>query len=96
MIIVNEPFQDKNAYTISIGEDTYRAYANNESEALDIIADYLENNGHKDLYFDHFTLEVMAECSKHKTADAFAEAHNLTCCGTNRIYLNIREKEEMV
>ena len=89
MIVINRG--DK-PYTITLGMGAkFQVCAQSESEALDIMADYLVEHKYGDLYYDRTTIEVMAECSEYKTAEALAKAHNLTCCGSNHIYIEVEE-----
>lgn len=90
MIIVNATLKGENTYKITVGESTkYQVSAFDLSSALDLVANHIECHEVTDLYIDAFTLDMMAKCSKYQTADAYAKAHNLVCCGTNGIYLEI-------
>jgi hypothetical protein len=94
MIMISEATYGEKTYIVSVGTGTmhlsqYKVGAYNEGEAVDKVANHLEEQGHKGLYYDHLELETMAKCSEYKTAEAFAEANNLTCCGNHGIYLEI-------
>ena len=52
MIIINQPGSNTKAYTILIGEDNFLAYANNEAEAAEAMAEYLISHEKSDWYFD--------------------------------------------
>ena len=85
MIIVNAKLNGENTYDITVGEsNTYRVFAYNVETALDILAD----NGKCD-HFDNLTVELMAQHSDYESVDAFAKAHSLVCCGSNKIYIPI-------
>ena len=94
MTIINQSNYGEKAYKIALGTGTawteeFTAYAYNEQDALDLVADYLENEGCNGLYYDRAELEILASCSEWKTVEAFAEAHNLTCCGNHGIYVEL-------
>ena len=98
MTIINEANYGETTYIVSLATglawvEQYQVAAYHEAEAVDLVADYIEEHGYKGLYFEHMELEVMAKCSQWQTADAFAEAHNLTCCGNHGIYLEITNIE---
>ena len=85
----------ENLYKVCIGTGTawleeFRVYAYNETEAIDLIADYCEKNGLDGLYADHY--EIFDLCNG-ETVEEYAEAHNLTCCGNHGIYLEIASIE---
>ena len=89
MIIVNAKLDGENTYDITIGDGTiYRASAFILDDAIDRVADYIEKHN-KGLYVDGQALKIMSECSKNESIEAFAKAHNLTCCGANGIYIEI-------
>ena len=90
MIIINTALNGENTYDISLSKNaTYRVSAFDLGTAIDIVANYVEEHEAKDLYIDAYTLKIMAECSQYQTAEAFADVHKLTKCGTNGIYLEI-------
>lgn len=90
MIIINEDC-DKNTYIVSVFADynQYRVSANTEQEAADLVADYLESHNLSHLYYDNYTVKVLAEFSEYRLPDRYAKANGLTCCGTHDIYINI-------
>lgn len=90
MIIVNSKLDGEYAYDITVGEGAaYRVFAYNVETALNILADRLESDNRINAYLDNTTVELAAKCSKWLTAEAFAKAHNLVCCGTNHIYIPV-------
>ena len=100
MTIINEATCGEKTYIVSLGTgllwaSLYKVAAYNEQSAVDLVADYLEDHKCTGLYFDHFELEVVAECTEYKTADSYAEAHNLTCCGNHGVYIELLNIEEV-
>jgi ethanolamine utilization protein EutP (predicted NTPase) len=100
MIMINEATCGENTYIISIGTGTayvnqYQVAAYNESEAVDTLADYIEEYELTGLYFTHSELDAIANCSDWKTAEVFAEAHGLVCCGNHGIYIELVGIEEV-
>ena len=94
MKIINQGNCGERAYKIALGTGTawveeFIAYAYNEQDALDFVADHLEAEEMKGLYYDHAELNAIASCTEWKTAEAFAEANNLTCCGNHSIYVEL-------
>ena len=90
MTIINAALKGEKTYDITVGESAdYRVSAFDLLSALDLVANHIEVKGARNLYIEHDMLVVMAECSIYQTVEAFAKAHNLVCCGTNRIYLEI-------
>ena len=94
MTIINHGNHGERAYKIALGTGTawaeeFIAYAYNEQEALDLVADHLETEELHGLYYEYGELNAIASCSEWKTAEAFAEAHNLTCCGNHGIYVEL-------
>lgn len=64
----------------------FHAYAYNEQEAVDLVADYCEEHEMHGLYADHYEIFDLCE---GETVEEYAEAHNLTCCGNHGIYIAI-------
>ena len=100
MTIINEANYGEKTYIVSISTglawvEQYRVAAYHEADAVDLVADYIEEHGYEGLYYDHCELELMAKCSKWQTAEAFAEANNLTCCGNHGIYIELANIEEV-
>lgn len=90
MIVVNAQLKGENTYDIAIGECAhYRVFAFDLDSAIDIVADYLVHTKSEKLYFDAFTLGIMAEHSTYRNVELFAKAHNLTRCGRHKIYIEI-------
>ena len=85
------------AVTLSTGlawTHTYEVYAYNETEAVDLVADYCEDHELEGLYGEYYELADL--CEVGQTVDEYAEANNLTCCGNSGIYLNITNIEEVI
>ena len=90
MIIINATAKGEHTYDITIGEGSvFRVSAFDMFSALDLVADYIESHELTGLYIDAYSIQLMAECSKYQTAEAYAAACNLTRCGTNGIYMEI-------
>lgn len=70
----------------------FQVYAYNESEAVDMVADYVEEHEFEGLYFDYYELYDLCE---GETVGEYAEAHNLICCGNHGIYLEVAGLEEI-
>ena len=64
-----------------------RVYADNETEAVDFVADYIEEHEYRGLYSDHYALADL--CEVGQTVDEYAEANNLICAGNHGIYLEV-------
>ena len=90
MTIINATLNGEQTYDITIsGGEIFRVSAFTLDDAIDRIADHIEQHENTDLYIDEFTLAIIADCSRWKTAEAYAKAHDFTRCGTNGIYLEI-------
>ena len=94
---INEGNYGEKLHTITLGTglawtQSYEVYAYNESEAVDIVADYCEENELQGLYGDFY--EVADLCDIGQSVDEYAEANGLTCCGNSGIYLQILGIEE--
>ena len=86
-------------YRVYIGTGTawlkvFQAYAYNEQEAVDLVADYCEEHELEGLYTDFYG--IADECEVGQTVDEYAEAHNLICCGNHGIYLEVAGLEEII
>ena len=97
-MFINERGYKRTLYQIIIGTGTawtkeFKVHAYNEKEAIDLLADYLEEEEMDDLYGDHYSL--LEYCDMGQTVDEYAKANNLTCCGSHRIYLKILEVQIM-
>ena len=68
-------------------------YACHETEAVDLVADYVEEQELFGLYSDHYELADL--CETGQTVDEYAEANNLVCCGNHGIYLQVINIEEV-
>lgn len=100
MIIINQVTHGEKTYIISLGTglawaNLFKVAAYDEQSAVDLVADYIEDHGYTGLYYDHLELEVMASCTEYKTADSYAEANNLVCCGNHGIYIELLNIEEV-
>lgn len=102
MIIINKHTYGEKTYVVSLDTgtawlDQYQVGAYNEQEAVDKVADYIERKGYRLKYFEYGMLKVMAECSggKYTTADEYADAHGLVCCGNHGIYIHLVSVEEV-
>ena len=71
----------------------FKVYAYNETEAVDLVADYCDEHELHGLYADYY--EIFDLCDVGETVEEYAEAHNLTCCGNHGIYLEIAGLEEI-
>lgn len=71
----------------------FRVYAYNETEAVDLIADYCEEHELEGLYADYY--EIADLCEVGQSVDEYVEAHNLICCGNHGIYLEVAGLEEI-
>ena len=83
---------NKKLYKVSLGTGlawakTFKVYADNEAEAVDIVADYIEAHEYTGLYSNHYDLADL--CDIGQTVDEYAEAHNLICAGNHGIYLEV-------
>lgn len=84
-------------YRVSLGTglawvQLFEVYAYNENEAVDIVADYCEENELKGLYADYYDIYDLCE---DETVGEYANAHNLICCGNHGIYLDVAGLEEI-
>lgn len=84
-------------YHIFIGTGTawlqeFHVYAYGIPEAVDLVADYCEEHL-PGLCADHY--ELFDLCDVGETVDEYAEAHNLTCCGNNGVYIDLVRVEEV-
>lgn len=67
---------------------TFYAYAYDEEDAIDVVADHCEKNGLRGLFMVYGEL---FQLSAKPTQEERAQIHNLTCCGQNGIFMEIRE-----
>lgn len=96
-MIINKGNYGETLYTVTIGTSTawtkeFKVYAYNETEAVDLVADYIEEQEMKGLYADYYEIFDCAEVGQ--TVDEYAEANNLTCCGNHGIYIQVINIEE--
>lgn len=91
MVIINAPQCGQKTYTISVFREynRYGVSANSESEAINIVADYLYERKLTHLYYENSYIAMLALCSEYRRPKSFAAACNLTCCGSHNIYLKI-------
>lgn len=71
----------------------FQVYAYNESEAVDLVADYCEEQEYDGLYGDYYALADL--CDVGQSVDEYAEANNLICCGNHGIYLEVSGIEQI-
>lgn len=79
-MLINEGNYGETLYRITIGTGFawtkhFEVYAYNEIDAVDLVADYIEEN-FEGLCFDHYTLADL--CEVGETVDEYAEANNFT------------------
>lgn len=96
-MIINEGNYGETLYTVTVGTGTvwtkeFKVYAYNETEAVDLVADYIEEQEMEGLYADYY--EIFDCCEAGQTVNEYAEANNLTCCGNHGIYVQIINIEE--
>ena len=96
-MIINEGNYGETLYTVTVGTGTiwtkeFKVYAYNETEAVDLVADYIEDQELESLYADYYEIFDCAEVGQ--TVDEYAEANNLTCCGNHGIYIQVINIEE--
>jgi hypothetical protein len=71
----------------------FRVVARSAVMALDIVGDYCEKHGLRNLCA---TKEELAPlCPKGQTVDEFAEMHGLTKCGINGVYVIANQINEL-
>lgn len=80
-------------YTGTVWLQEFRVYAYDEQGAVDLVADYCDENELHGLYADYW--ELFDLCDVGETVDEYAEAHNLTCCGNHGVYLSVAGLEEV-
>ena len=100
MLIISKAAHGEKTYVISIGTEfawgeQYQVAAHNEAEAINKVADHIDDIGAKGLYYDHLEVEMMGKYSSYKTVEEFAKANNLTCCGSRNIYIEITKIQEV-
>jgi hypothetical protein len=71
--------------------EEFIVYAYNETEAIDEVADYCEENELHGLYADYY--ELFDICDVGQTVAEYAEANNITCCGNHGIYIRVESIE---
>ena len=71
----------------------FQVYAYNESEAVDLVADYCVENELEGLYADYW--DIYDNLEFDETVDNVIEANNLICCGNYGIYLEVAGLEEI-
>lgn len=94
---INEGNYGERLYCVTLGTGfawtkSFEVYAYDESQAVDLVADYVEEH-HLYLYDDHYYLADLCEVSE--TVDEYAAANGLTCCGNSGIYMNILNIQEV-
>lgn len=71
----------------------FHVIARNAVMALDIVGDYCENNGLRNLFATQ--KELSALCAENQTVDEFAEMQGLTKCGLNGVYVFANQINEI-
>ncbi len=71
----------------------FQVYAYSESEAVDLVADHIEEHEYEGLYADYY--EIADLCGPGQSVDEYVEAHGLICCGNHGIYLDVAGLEEI-
>lgn len=90
-MLINKGNHGETFYKVTIGTGLawvkeFKVYAYNEQEAIDLVADYIEEK-FEGLCHDHY--EIADLCEVGQTVDEYAEANNLVCCGNHGIYINV-------
>jgi hypothetical protein len=89
---INEGNYGEKLYKVTLGTglawtQSYEVYAYNESDAVDLVADYCEEHEFHGLYSGFY--DLYDECDVGQSVDEYAEANGLTCCGNSGIYMQI-------
>ena len=95
---INEGNYGEKLYCVTLGTGLvwtkkFKVYAYDENEAVDLVADYIENKEMGRLYSDYY--EIADLCDVGETVDEYVAANNLICCGNNGIYINLIGLEEL-
>lgn len=99
MAINKQIYTDEPLWKITLGTglawiETFEVYTTQEVEALDIVADYLEEHDEfENLYADYY--DIYDLCEGDETVDEYAEAHGLVCCGNHGIYIQVINIEKI-
>ena len=98
-MLINDGGYGTKLYRVTLGTGTawvenYEVYAYHEQEAVDLVADFCEENDYEGLFSDHYELADL--CEVGETVGEYAEAHGLTCCGNHGIYLNVVDIKEII
>lgn len=98
MITINEGNYGEKLYKIGIGTGTafvyeLGVYAYNETEAVDLVADYLEEKEYNGLYGDYY--DIADECGVGQDVEEYIEEYGYICCGKHGIYMQIVYIEEV-
>ena len=85
-------------YKILIGTGSmyvqeFHVHANNQTDALVLIADYCEQNDLHWLYADHYELADL--CDAGETVTEYAARQDLTACGESGVYMQIKGIEQL-
>ncbi len=89
MIIINQRTNNESAYILTIGTECsqrFKAYAQNETDAINLLAKYLIDQSDFNSFFDALEVNIMAS-SKRQTMQEFAEKYDLHYCPKYNIYL---------
>lgn len=95
---INNGNYGETLYKVTLGTGTvwtqsYEVYAYNETEAVDLVADYVEEQEFSGLYSDYYELADLCET---ETVDEFADKNGLVCCGNHGIYIQLINIEEVI
>lgn len=85
-----------NLYKVSVGTGTawlvtFIVNAGFGQEAVDLVADFCENN-ELPYISDYYTLLDLCE---DETVEEYAEANGLICCGNSGVYMDLQGLEEI-
>lgn len=98
-IITIQSRNGKNNYQVIIGTgyalrpQEFRVTARSAVMALDLVGDYCEKHGLRNLCATQAELAPL--CPEGKTVDEFAEMHGLTKCGINGVYVAPHQINEL-
>lgn len=90
--MINEGNYGERLYAVTLGTGTawteeFEVYAYHEQEAIDLVADHIEEEELEGLYCDHY--EIADLCEGNETVEEYAEANGLVCAGNHGIYLQV-------
>ena len=71
----------------------FHVCASSQTEALNLVGDYCEENALHNLYSDRN--EIAGMCGAGQTVEERAKTLHLTCCGKNGVYVALNEINEL-